>query len=457
MKKNLLIMLAIGMLVIAPALSFNALAKVKYDGTPYGGTAWAVPGKIQVENFDNGGEGVAYHDQDNVNEGGGYRTDVGVDIHDGTYGWDYEDDSPVIGWFRNGEWMNYTIDAKAGMYDFLVRLGTPNEGTKLQVLLDGVLVFDFNVPNTGSWDLIDTIAASDLKITAGIHVITMKNPAADGLEDIDYNFSSFVFTKTADIGIEGYSGTPYGGTAWAVPGKIQTENFDDGGEGVAYHDQDGVNEGGGYRTDAGVDIHDGTYGWDYEDDSPVIGWFRNGEWMNYTINAEAGTYDLTVRLGTPNQGTKLDILLDGVLVLDYDVPNTESWDLVDTVAVSGMQISEGLHLLTMKNPAADGLEDIDYNFSSFVFTKSATVSSNSIEQKSLNAFPVPFNDQLTLSNITTGSKVSVYSILGSKVMEMRSSNTGQFNMDTSGLVSGIYLIRVTDNNSFVKTIKVAKR
>lgn len=36
----------------------------------------------------------------------------------------------------------------------------------------------------------------------------------------------------------GYSGTPFGGTAWPIPGIVQTENFDEGGEGVGYHDVD---------------------------------------------------------------------------------------------------------------------------------------------------------------------------------------------------------------------------
>ncbi len=37
------------------------------------------PGLIQMENYDVGGEGLAYHDVDFVNEGGLYRED-GVDI-----------------------------------------------------------------------------------------------------------------------------------------------------------------------------------------------------------------------------------------------------------------------------------------------------------------------------------------------------------------------------------------
>jgi hypothetical protein len=50
------------------------------DGNPYGGTARAVPGTVQAEDFNNGGENVAYHDLDAANNGNTYRTSEGVDI-----------------------------------------------------------------------------------------------------------------------------------------------------------------------------------------------------------------------------------------------------------------------------------------------------------------------------------------------------------------------------------------
>lgn len=40
------------------------------EGGPYGGTAAAVPGTIEAEEFDLGGEGVGYSDTDAVNNPG---------------------------------------------------------------------------------------------------------------------------------------------------------------------------------------------------------------------------------------------------------------------------------------------------------------------------------------------------------------------------------------------------
>ena len=55
---------------------------VSNHGTPYKGVK-DIPGTIEAEDYDMGGEGLAFHDSDNTNEGdaASYRTDGGgVDV-----------------------------------------------------------------------------------------------------------------------------------------------------------------------------------------------------------------------------------------------------------------------------------------------------------------------------------------------------------------------------------------
>src|SRR5436309_8367250 len=93
-----------------------------------------------------------------------------------------------------------------------------------------------------------------------------------------------------------YSGTPYTGTPVAVPGTIQAESFDNGGEGVGYHDSGPNNMGGAFRS-GGVDIENAAGG-GYD-----IAWIAAGEWLNYTVNvASAGTYTIQVRVASPGGG-----------------------------------------------------------------------------------------------------------------------------------------------------------
>src|SRR5207237_10706793 len=81
----------------------------------------------------------------------------------------------------------------------------------------------------------------------------------------------------------------YGGMPAAVPGQIEAENFDNGGQGVAYSDTTAGNYGGQYRnTDVDIETTTDTGG-GYD-----VGWIAAGEWLNYTVNvASAGTYTLS--------------------------------------------------------------------------------------------------------------------------------------------------------------------
>ncbi|MHC5183185.1 MAG: carbohydrate-binding protein [Planctomycetota bacterium] len=128
----------------------------------------AVPGRIEAEDYDTGGEGVAYHDTGATNEGGAYRGD-GVDIEscdEGGYN---------VGWIDAGEWLTYTIDVTAGTYDIDVRVASPNSGKSFHIEIDDVDVTGtMNVPKTGNtneWQNWQTVTKSSVTLTGGEHVL----------------------------------------------------------------------------------------------------------------------------------------------------------------------------------------------------------------------------------------------------------------------------------------------
>jgi beta-glucanase (GH16 family) len=102
--------------------------------------------------------------------------------------------------------------------------------------------------------------------------------------------------------------TPYSGTPMAVPGTIEAENYDNGGENSAYHDVDGGNSGNSYRSD-GVDIEactDNGGGFN-------VGWTEAGEWLKYTVDiASAGDYTITTRVASQDGGGAFHIEVDDV-------------------------------------------------------------------------------------------------------------------------------------------------
>ncbi|MFL6253966.1 MAG: carbohydrate-binding protein [Pyrinomonadaceae bacterium] len=141
---------------------------------------------------------------------------------------------------------------------------------------------------------------------------------------------------------------PYGGTARPLPGTLQAEDFDEGGEGIAYHDTDPVdNVMNGYRPDpSGVDIEGcGDAGGGFN-----VGWTWGGEWLEYTVEVTAaGTYDLGVRVASGNGGGgTFHVDVDGNNVTGaMSVPNTGAWQSYQTVTRTGVTLTAGLHLLRL--------------------------------------------------------------------------------------------------------------
>ena len=72
----------------------------------------------------------------------------------------------------------------------------------------------------------------------------------------------------------------------ALPGVVEAENFDIGGQGVAYNDANAGNAVGEYRPDEDVDIGGSTdAGFGF-----AVGWTEAGEWLEFAVDAVTGTY-----------------------------------------------------------------------------------------------------------------------------------------------------------------------
>src|SRR5256885_2077037 len=115
--------------------------------------------------------------------------------------------------------------------------------------------------------------------------------------------------------------TPYTGTPIAVPGSFEAENFDLGGEGVAYHDNTPGNQGGFYRLTEDVDIIVST---DALGRGYVVNNFETGEWLAYTINVAASAqYNIEIRASSEMATSAFHAEIDGQNVTgSIVVPNT---------------------------------------------------------------------------------------------------------------------------------------
>jgi hypothetical protein len=122
---------------------------------PYGRTPASLPGRLQAENFDTGGQGIAYSDTGAANEGGAYR-DTAVDLQptDDTGG------GYNVGWIEDGEYLEYTVDLAGSEYEPVARVASPDpaDGAQLVMAFDNKEVARIDVPQTGGWQTWETVS-----------------------------------------------------------------------------------------------------------------------------------------------------------------------------------------------------------------------------------------------------------------------------------------------------------
>ncbi|MFA6404074.1 MAG: alpha-L-fucosidase [Salinivirgaceae bacterium] len=150
----------------SPVQGWKLLEVCEMKQTPY--KKLSIPGTIEVEDFDLGCPSDTYYDKDDVNAGGKYRIDAGVDIEVCAAG------GYNIGWANTGEWMAYTVNvAKSGNYKASIYVATTSDSGKLHLEFDGKdLTGILPIKNTSgyqNWQAIPTT----VNLTAGNHLMKL--------------------------------------------------------------------------------------------------------------------------------------------------------------------------------------------------------------------------------------------------------------------------------------------
>lgn len=321
-----------------------------------------LPGTIQAEDFDAGANGVAYRDTTSGNAGGKYRsTDVDIEsCSEGGYD---------VGWTVAGEWLNYTVNvASAGTYNLDLRVASATGGS-YYVHFNGVNeTGTISVPNTGGWQAWRTIRKS---VTLAAGTQSMRISIDSGSLNLNSITVSSASTSTPTASSSGSSGTSsaFGGTALAIPGWIQAEDFDNGGQNVAYYDNSAGNSGGAYRS-TDVDISPtGSGGY-------AVGWIGAGEWLKYTVNVTAsGTYTATARVASAGTGGTFHIEFNGTdKTGPMRVPNTGGWQTYQDLKAN-VSLSAGVQTMRIVFDTNGSGTGAIGNLSAVQFTSGATTVS----------------------------------------------------------------------------------
>lgn len=352
--------------------------------TPFTGTPLPLPGVIPAQDYDNGGPSVAYTDPDPVNHAKTFRPTEEISLEPSSAG-GYD-----IGYAFAGETLNYTVSvATTGTYTLNVKVASQGPGGTFHFNVDGTTATkELTIPDTGGWQNYTTISDPAVSLTAGTHILQLHYDT--GGKQTNFVGNIVAFTATANGTSPSPTPTPttptptpvptptptstmpFGGTPATAPGVIQAENYDLGGEGVAYHDDDAVNLGGQYRPTEGVDVQaTNDVGGGYN-----VGWTFGGEYLNYTVNVTTtGVYALNFRVSSPGPGGSFHMNVDGVNATgELNIPGTGDWQVFTTVSKAGVSLTAGTHVfrLVMDDGPANDDDGFVGNFNWFSVTTSGS-------------------------------------------------------------------------------------
>jgi hypothetical protein len=384
-----------------------------FEVGPYNGPH-TVPGVLQAEDFNTGGEGNAFHaGNPGTNT---YRDElVNIAAIDGGY-------SLVTG---TGDWYTYTIELPNPTLDYkyeFVIYGEKASANTLTLQINGITVegiIDF----PSAYGTPTVVPITLLKKGTNTILVKANGGSLDKFE-----------IRTAE-----YLGTPFFGTAATVPGRIEAEDFDLGGEGIAFHDDGPTNnaiwasyrpevEGGPYFENFGTGI--------------TIGATNAGEWIVYTVEfPETGHYDFTLSVATSNTNRIAGLSIDGK-PSDTTTVKSTAWQDFQEFDIKDVFVTAGIHQVY--------LELVSINIDYFEIKKSTGIE---------NIISVPVGKVYTEGRILNvkefpaSASLVVYNLLGQKIANYKSVNGG---VEVYLPSKGIYIVKVQNEGISVTHKVIAK-
>lgn len=271
------------------------------------------------------------------------------------------------------------------------------------------------------------------------------HPLISNMQDDEYTFTliaksaqGIIGKKTIVIETPGQKPYPDSEVPHSVPGKIEFEDYDSGGENFGYFDKS-VQDPSlySYRDTDYVDLgRNGT----------VVSSLGAGEWLEYTVDVkQTGLYKLSIRHRTtlspgveafsvllPNEG---DTLLSNCQTL-YTGRSEFYDDLIGEIF-----LKEGKRVLRFSILGSD----FDLDYMELELTKATNTNEVTQESKQIKVFPNPSNGHFTIQlGNNDFARYSLYNINGVKVLEgtFKSGTT----INTANIMQGIYLLELSGNN-----------
>ena len=315
----------------------------------------------------------------------------------------------------------------------------------LKNVFEDVVTDDINLIYTYSGN-----SSINLSITNGVATISSTNDW-EGTELITFTvedeegltISDEVYFTVVDL----FAGqTPFGETPISIPGRIEAENYDYGGQGLSFNDVNTSYEpdpsNNAYRPNSDPDV-ERISGNDYG-----VGYVEDGEWLEYTIDVtESGWYNLFYNIAQPKNASnspvgKITLLIDNKeWVGPTDMKYTASWTSYEEVEyTNAVYLAAGKHLLRIEFEV--GNVNIDY----LDILDSPTGVSIASSISDFKIFPNPSTSVLNLKG--DFKEAIIFNQLGEVV-----TKTSATTINIANFHDGIYYVKFDNTSRAIKFVK----
>ena len=265
------------------------------------------------------------------------------------------------------------------------------------------------------------------------------------MQDDEYTFTLVAKdaqgnTETTKIAVFTPGQIPYteGQLPHPIPGKIEFEAYDAGGENLGYYDKTGQNTAlYTYRDTDKVDLgRNGT----------AISSTEAGEWLEYTVNvAQSGYYELKIRHNTtiiPNV-TAFDLILPNkgdTLLRNVKTLYTGRTDYFED-KFGEILLNEGKQVLRFALLGSN----FNLDYMNFTFVRPSAVNNITDNQSKIRIYPNPAKEAFTIDlNGINKAEVAIYNTTGQLMLKKSTSEDKIYIPTGLGYKPGVYFIKVTD-------------
>lgn len=244
---------------------------------------------------------------------------------------------------------------------------------------------------------------------------------------------------------DGCTKTTYGDTPIELPGVLELEYFDKGGQDVSYYDSTpDTNTGAAFRPYDAVDISADTE----ESSNLLITELTDGEWTEYTVNvSEGGYYEAELRIKANGNPGRVDLLKGEERLAAFN-RITQECGIYHCKSRTAVLLEAGEQVLRVRTVSDVGSLD------QITFTLTQAVSAEEEAGLPVKAlirpnYPNPFNPvtrfEVELPSAGT-IDLEVFDSTGRKIRNIYRGRLGAgihaFTFDGSTLSSGLYFIRM---------------